>query len=40
MSGLLSPAEHAPTDGTTRRPVVQLTVGHSSHAVHAHSHAH
>jgi hypothetical protein len=44
LCGLLSPAEQAatPTDVTTRRPVVQLTVGHSSHAAaaHAHSHAH
>lgn len=40
LCGLLSPAEQAPTDGTNRRPVVQLTVGHSSHASDAHAHAH
>ena len=42
LCGLLSPAEQATTtiDGTARRPVVQLTVGHSSHAGHAQPHAH
>ena len=42
LCGLLSPAEQATIniDGPARRPVIQLTVGHSSHSTHAQPHAH
>ena len=41
LSGLLAPSDRAaaPTDATPRRPVVQLTIGHSSGPTHATVHA-